>query len=147
MRKCFSCLAVMIIAVFLLTGCATTQTSGSATSTPSTTTNSSNGTRHVKGINGWEGEISGTPAKDSKFNNLQIGMSMKQVMDLIGLPTDRGSYITGKGFIPFYYGSDTRRTELVYKDQGRLVFAESSRYFDSENLIMIINNAQEGGYR
>ena len=104
--------------------------------------------RAVKGINGWEGEISGKPAATSKFTKLQIGMPMKQVTDLIGQPTDQGAYITGKAFIPFYFGSDRNRFEMVYKGQGRLVFAGGSiGDMSSGNLIWIIHNANESGYR
>ncbi|WP_236848779.1 hypothetical protein [Candidatus Thiodictyon syntrophicum] len=104
--------------------------------------------RAVKGIDGWEGEISGKPAANSKFTKLQIGMPMKQVTDLIGQPTDQGAYITGKAFIPFYFGADQHRYESVYKGQGRLIFAGGSiGDFSSGHLIWIIHNANESGYR
>jgi hypothetical protein len=104
--------------------------------------------RAVKGINDWEGEITGTPAANSKFTKLQIGMPMKQVTDLIGQPTDQGAYITGKAFIPFYFGSDKHRYEMVYKGQGRLIFAGGSiGDFSGGHLIWIIHNANESGYR
>jgi len=54
---------------------------------------SSKKTQLVKGLNGWEGEILGTPVKDSSFTKLQIGMSLKQVTDLIGEPTDQGEAV------------------------------------------------------
>jgi len=104
--------------------------------------------RHVKGINDWEGDISGTPAPNSRFNALTIGMSMKQVTDLTGPPTDQGAYITGKAFIPFYFGSDRYRHEMVFKGHGRLIFAGGSAGdYSSGHLIWIIHNAAEGGYR
>jgi hypothetical protein len=104
--------------------------------------------RTVKGIDDWEGEITGKPAPDSKFNKLKIGMPMKQVTDLIGQPTDQGSYITGKAFIPFYFGPDQHRYEMVYKGQGRLIFASGSiGDFSSGHLVWIIHNANESGYR
>ncbi|WP_295431414.1 hypothetical protein [uncultured Thiodictyon sp.] len=104
--------------------------------------------RAVKGIGDWEGEISGIPAANSKFTKLQIGMPMKQVTDLIGQPTDQGAYITGKAFIPFYFGGDKHRYELVYKGQGRLIFAGGSiGDFSAGHLIWIIHNANEPGYR
>ena len=100
----------------------------------------------VTGLNGWEGEITGKPAPGGKFSELQIGMPMKQVTDLIGDPTDQGVYITGKAFIPFYFGSDRHRYEMAYKGQGRLVFA--GKGWDSGgNLIWIIHNKDETGYR
>src|ERR1700722_16439586 len=38
----------------------------------------------VKGINDYEGEITGIPAPNSKFTQLQIGMGMKQGTDIAG---------------------------------------------------------------
>ena len=102
----------------------------------------------MKGLNNWEGEITGKPAANSKFNKLQIGMSMKQVVDLAGEPTDRGAYVTGKAWIPFYFGSDRHRFEFVYKNQGRLIFAGGSLGdYTGGNLIWIIHNPNEPGYR
>lgn len=104
--------------------------------------------QRVKGINNWEGEITGKPARGSTFTRLQIGMSMKQVTDLVGQPTDSGAYVTGKAWIPFYFGSDRHRFELVYRNQGRLIFAGGSLgNFTGGNLIWIIHNANEPGYR
>src|SRR3954464_6736282 len=74
--------------------------------------------RTVKGLNGYEGEITGNPGRNSKFNRLQIGMSARQVTDIAGQPTDQGAYVTGKAFIPFYFGSDRHRFEMTYKGQG-----------------------------
>ena len=104
--------------------------------------------RTVKGLNGYEGEITGNPARNSRFARLQIGMSAKQVTDLAGQPTDQGAYVTGKAFIPFYFGSDRHRFEMTYKGQGRLVFAGGGMgEYTSGNLIWIIHNANESGYR
>ena len=52
------------------------------------------------------------PVANSKFSKLQIGMSIKQVTDLTGEPTDQGAYVTGKAFIPFFFGADRYRREL-----------------------------------
>jgi hypothetical protein len=101
----------------------------------------------VKGINDWEGEISGIPAADSRLTKLRIGMSEKEVKDLIGNPTDEGQYVTGKAFIPFYFGSDRIRWEMAYKGQGRLVFAQQSAGSSAVYLIWIIHNASDRGYR
>ena len=104
--------------------------------------------RTVKGLNGYEGEITGSPARNSRFTRLQIGMSAKQVTDLAGPPTDQGAYVTGKAFIPFYFGSDRHRYEMTYKGQGRLVFAGGGMGdYSSGNLIWIIHNPNESGYR
>jgi hypothetical protein len=104
--------------------------------------------KKVKGINDWEGEITGKPSAKSKFTKLQIGMSMKQATDLVGQPSDQGAYMTGMAWVPFYFGSDRHRYEMVYKGQGRLIFAGGSLGdFTGGNLIWIIYNANEGGYR
>ncbi|MCR8958630.1 hypothetical protein M0765_013105 [Variovorax sp. S2] len=104
--------------------------------------------RTVKGLNGYEGEITGVPARNSKFSRLQIGMSARQVTDLAGQPTDQGAYVTGKAFIPFYFGSDRHRYEMTYKGQGRLVFAGGGMGdYSGGNLIWIIHNPNESGYR
>jgi outer membrane protein assembly factor BamE (lipoprotein component of BamABCDE complex) len=105
--------------------------------------------QHVKGLKDVEGEITGKPAANSQFKKLQIGMSMKQVTDLIGQPTDQGNYVTGKAWIPFYFGDDAHRIEAVYKGQGRLIFAGGSVYgtMSGGTLIWIIHNANEGSYR
>mgnify|MGYP001032579092 CR=1 FL=1 len=166
--------AMAIVSVFLLVSCQTVQqklggSSGTAPAAKAETAKESKpaakaetdkaakpaaaaeapkDVKTVKGIDGWEGEISGTPAAGSKFTKLQIGMSMKQVTDLIGPPTDQGAYVTGKAWIPFYFGSDRHRYEMVYKGQGRLVFAGGSvGDYTSGHLISIIHNAKEGGYR
>ncbi|WP_304307862.1 hypothetical protein [Pseudacidovorax intermedius] len=102
----------------------------------------------VKGINDYEGEITGNPAANSKFTKLQIGMPVRQVTDLIGPPTDQGAYMTGKAWIPFYFGGDRHRFEMTYKGQGRLIFAGGGMGdFTSGYLIWIIHNASEPGYR
>lgn len=104
--------------------------------------------RTVKGLNDYEGEITGNPGPNSKFTRLQIGMSARQVQDIAGPPTDQGSYVTGKAFIPFYFGGDRYRYEMTYKGQGRLVFAGGGMGdYTSGNLIWIIHNPNESGYR
>jgi hypothetical protein len=149
MSNRFWFLSVMFVAIFVLMGCQTLQKLGNTTSAaPGAKAYAPADTQKIKGINDWEGEISGKPAPGSIFTKLQIGMGMKQVTDLIGQPTDQGAYMTGKAWIPFYFGSDRSRHEMVYKGMGRLIFAGGSMGdFTSGNLIMIIHNAQESGYR
>ena len=102
----------------------------------------------VKGINDFEGEITGKPAPRSKFSNLKIGMGMKQVVDIVGQPTDQGAYMTGKAWIPFYFGGDRHRYEMTFKGQGRLIFAGGSLGdYTGGNLIWTIHSAHASGYR
>jgi hypothetical protein len=158
--------AVLSIMALAMAGCAQTGRSATASEAPpparatvapgmnangevvdSTKVGAGSGQR-VKGINNWEGEITGKPGSRSQFTKLQIGMSMRQVVDLAGPPTDRGAYITGKAWIPFYFGSDRTRFEFVYKNQGRLIFAGGSMGdYSGGNLVWIIHNGNEPGYR
>jgi hypothetical protein len=57
---------------------------------------------------------------------VDLGMTKKQVRDAIGQPTDENSYATGKAWIPFYFGTDARRTCWFYEDMGRVVFADGN---------------------
>lgn len=114
--------------------------------TDSTKVEAGQGTQ-VKGINDWQGEISGLPAAGSRFLKLKIGMSQQQVFDAIGQPSDQGAYITGKAFIPFYFGSDRSRWEMVYKGQGRLIFSNQAGFGAGYYLTWIIHNAGEGASR
>ena len=102
----------------------------------------------VKGMGDWEGEISGVQVTDSKFSKLKIGMPMRQVKDLAGDPSDEGAYVTGKAWIPFYFGSDRHRYEMLYKNNGRLIFAGGGMGdLSSGHLIWIIHNKTEPAYR
>lgn len=103
----------------------------------------------VKGMDDWEGEITGKPAPGSKFTQLKIGMSSAQVLNIMGQPNDQGAHITGKAFIPFYFGSDRYRYEIVYKGVGRLLFAGGGGWGwdSSQHLIWIIHSAAETGVR
>ena len=159
MKSRFRCVAALIAAVALLASCESVKNMTGSNSSPTpapapatapapTPKAQTGDTRHVKGINDWEGDITGNPAANSRFAKLTIGMGMRQATDLAGQPTDQGAYVTGKAWIPFYFGSDRYRHELVYKGQGRLIFAGGSAgNFTSGNLIGIIHNAAEAGYR
>ena len=166
MKSRIGCVAALMTAAALLAGCESVKnmTGSSASPAPAAAPTAapaakapaaapaaksqSGDTVRVKGINDWEGDITGKPAANSRFTKLTIGMGMRQATDLAGQPTDQGAYVTGKAWIPFYFGSDRYRHEMVYKGQGRLIFAGGSAGdFSSGSLIWIIHNAAEPGYR
>lgn len=100
----------------------------------------------VTGIDGHEGEIVGKPAKNSKFTQLQIGMSDVAAIKILGEPSAKARRNTNKIYIPVYTGKDRSRLMLVYKGQGRLVF--SGGPVGNENaftLLYVIHNANESG--
>ena len=80
-------------------------------------------------------------AEGSKFSKLKLEMARAQVTDLIGQPTDSKTYETGKRWIPYYHGSDSRRTELFYKNEGRLTIGGNGR------VIKITVDTSEDGYQ
>ena len=104
--------------------------------------------RAVKSPDGLiDGEIVGTPATDSKFVQLHIGMTLEQVENLIGRPTDTDSRITGKQYQPFYFGGDTQRTEAFYIKEGQLTFSNAQPDNAADTLIRIMVNTNETGIR
>lgn len=95
--------------------------------------------RAVKSADGSiDGEIVGVPAPGSKFAQLQIGMTLEQVQNLIGQPNNTDSRITGKQFQPFYDGGDTQRTEAFYKGEGQLTFSNIHPDSAADTLIRIM---------
>ncbi|HTO52970.1 MAG TPA: hypothetical protein VMR50_06240 [Myxococcota bacterium] len=59
------------------------------------------------------------------FGKITTGMSDSDVRKILGEPTDRRDYVTGKAFIPYYYGSDTSRSDWIYKGKGHIVFSRN----------------------
>ncbi|WP_158880734.1 hypothetical protein [Rhodanobacter sp. L36] len=90
--------------------------------------------------------VVGTPAAGSKFSKIRVGMYSKEVMDLIGPPTDQKSYATGKAWIPFHFGGDNYRMEFLYKGEGSLTFSGGGIGSSASKLIRITVNTQESGY-
>jgi outer membrane protein assembly factor BamE (lipoprotein component of BamABCDE complex) len=134
---------IVCLLAILFAGCATRNSSTGEASSSSTTPAGMNAAgevvdssqvseghgKKVKGINGYSGEILGTPVAGSKFPKLQIGMTVAQVADILGTPSEQGTYITGQAFNPFNFsGSGSSRYQMIYKNQGRLIFDSPSAY-------------------
>lgn len=116
-----------IAAACTLAACATNQPAPSqpAPSQPErTATPSSPNGRIVKSRDGsFQGEVIGQPRANSRFARLQVGMQMGEVQNAMGRAPDRmHSYESGKRWIPFYYGNDARRMQVLYRGEGCLVF-------------------------
>lgn len=79
---------------------------------------------------------------DSPFAKVQLGMSYKQVIDLIGEPTDNKIAATGKAWIPYYYGNDKILRTAYYKGIGRIMFT----LIGSQEAIAIEYDPTEYGY-
>ena len=73
-------------------------------------------------------------------------MSAKHVVDLIGAPTDQAVYMTGKAFIPFYFGTDAARMEYRYKGQGVITFTGAGMFHRVYTVYRVLYNRHESGY-
>jgi hypothetical protein len=95
--------------------------------------------RVVKSRDGsYTGEVIGTPAPDSKFAKLAIGMETTEVQKIVGrFPDQVHSYESGKRWIPFYFGNDARRMQVLYKGEGCLVFTGGGAFSSGGDLIQI----------
>ncbi len=98
----------------------------------------------VRGLNGWEGEISGQPVPGGKFAQLLIGMRPREVAARIGAPNDYGSYVTPRASGQLrYFGGDDSRYEMVYAGSGRLIFSTRSGFGPGRYLTWIVHGAQQ----
>lgn len=95
--------------------------------------------RQVKSDDGSvEGTVYGSPAAGSKLAKVKIGMTEGEVRKAIGEPDDISSYVTGKAFIPFYFGNDSARVEWIYSGFGSIAFNAGG--FGGRRLVMMINH-------
>lgn len=117
----------------LLSACASQPSSDASSSTqqPAAAKSepSASNVRTVKSMDGsFEGEIIGTIRPNSRFSKLKIGMTMSQVHALIRTPDDMSRHETGKRWIPFYFGDDVQRIEVLYKGDGCLTYTGGNAF-------------------
>jgi hypothetical protein len=62
------------------------------------------------------------PPADSPLAKASHGMTEAQVLQAVGQPSSQSAGMTGKQFIPWYFGGDTERVVYFYKGQGRVIF-------------------------
>ena len=139
MTKTFFAASLLIIFSLNLTGCASK--GGSTSSNTESSAQQSNEAKESLP------QIVGDIPPGSPFSKIDIGMSAKHVIDLIGPPTDQKNYVTGKAFVPFYFGSDRARVEYLYKGQGRITLTGGSGFGGgSYKVHRIIYDSSETGY-
>ena len=83
--------------------------------------------------------IPGTP-----LARIELGMAEAQVIDILGEPTSQESYMTGKAWIPYYYGPDTSRLDYKYENVGIVVFGRN-RYSGKTRVIRVDHDSDEDG--
>ncbi len=87
----------------------------------------------------FEGEVYGNIPPNSKWAKLQIGMEQPEVERILGGTShDIRTMPTGKAFIPFYYGTDRYRYEVVYHGQGSVSYTGGS-WGGGRGVLMMIN--------
>lgn len=88
------------------------------------------------------------PPADSKLAKVTKGMTMSEVVKILGEPTDRHQYVTGKAFIPWYFGDDASRVEWHYRGLGRVVLTGGGAFGQGGgNVEWVDYDPKETGYR
>ena len=86
------------------------------------------------------------PAK-SKMAQITDGMREAEVMKIMGPPDDSKAYVTGKAFIPFYYGGDSTRFAAYWKGQGRVIFQGGNAWGAGRGKVVRVEyDPNEDGY-
>ncbi len=142
----------LVCAVTLLGACASQNApSSSATPAPApapapTASKAKSDSTVAKSRDGsYEGEIKGKARPGSKLGKLQIGMSMEEVQTAMGSAPDRlHSYESGKRWIPFYFGNDARRMQVLYKGEGCLMFTGGNVWGSSGGDLIAIHHDATG---
>lgn len=71
-----------------------------------------------------------------------------RVSQILGQPTDQNQYVTGKAFIPFYFGDDVSRIEWHYKGLGRVVFTGGGAFGQRGGVVEWVDyDPKDTGYR
>lgn len=138
---------VLMAGLTMLAGCASQQEARTSTQGANASAAPSEpGARIVKSRDGsFEGEVIGTPSPSSRFAKLQIGMTMREVSSLIGAPDDMIRHETGKRWIPFYFGNDAQRLQVIYRNEGCLTYTGGNVFGGGDNELIRITVAPKGG--
>jgi hypothetical protein len=106
---------VSLVSCALLGGIVACASGGSSSGETSTSAASGSAAKPPKGV---------APPAGSKLAGVTIGMTPDQVTEIMGEPTGATTYMTGKMWIPWYFGP-THQTDWKYKDVGRVVFVNN----------------------
>ena len=86
----------------------------------------------------FEGEVYGNIPAGSKWSKLQIGMEQGEVERILGSTQEVRVHPTAKAFIPFYFGTDSSRYEMVYRGQGSVSYTGGG-VGGGRGILMMIN--------
>lgn len=118
-----------------LLACASGGDSSGGKSSPTAASDSAAPAKSPKGV---------APPADSKLAKVAVGMKPDQVKEIMGEPTSASTYMTGKAWIPWYFGP-THQTDWKYKDTGRVVFVNNRWSGQIQTVTRIDYDASEDG--
>ncbi len=121
-------LVPMVLALFLFAGCA------SKDAAPAGSPAKASEEAYPAGYS--------APPPSARIAGVKLDMNDIDVRKIMGEPDNANAYMTGKAWIPFYYGPDTARTDWMYKGQGRVVFSRN-RYSGGLKVIRVLYNPNE----
>jgi hypothetical protein len=82
---------------------------------------------------------------DSPLAKIHEGMSKAEMLSLLGPPTDQGTSVTGKAFIPFYFDGDATAARLHYNGLGWVYVLGQGTFGGGEKVFKIEYDPQESG--
>jgi hypothetical protein len=137
-----------VIAIAVASGCSTTSESSSSSvqddsayAVPATAGSSSGSAATASSTSAAGAGGTSTTAKaasgKNRLSQITVGMTNSEVSDLAGIPDDRAAYMTGKAWVPFFFGSDTSRENWFYTGQGHIVFSRN-RYSGGLTVIEVV---------
>jgi hypothetical protein len=85
------------------------------------------------------------PPANSPLAKIHAGMRPREVEKILGPPDDENAYVTGKAFIPYYYGRDRSRQAYFYKGLGRVVFQGSGAFSQRYTVRFVDYDPSEDG--
>jgi len=132
-----SVIGLLMVFILALGGCASTGDSASGSESTSGSAASSDSTAKAKP------EKTLDIPKNSPLAKVELGMSEQQVRQLLGEPVDVRGYPTGKNWIPFYFGGDTYRFDWIYRNVGKVIFGNTSRFSRVTKVVDVIDNPNE----
>ena len=112
---------VVPVALLALLGCAHRNSS----STSTTSSSSSSAAPANTATDSAQAASTNPIPKGHPFEKVKYDMTDAQVKQILGAPATTQAYVSGKTFIPYYYGTEGSRESWTYKGKGMIVFSRN----------------------
>ena len=126
MRRSDGLALTMLLLLVVVAGCATQSTSPHPQGAP-------------------QAPAATPPPAGSKLAGVREGMTPEQVQKIAGAPASIKPYVTGKAFIPWYFGPDRSRTAYYYKGQGRVIFSGEGGFGTDSHVLRVEYDPSDPG--